>query len=435
MKDFAPLMKYLSQFCSPSIFTLLGGPSSYIYEQCTFLTEKGKTQVFVFFTAMTICTVAFSLVYVEIKNWAVGKIPSTQELKQAWSEWEVRCLVVLSLVLQLLLILSAYARQRYKGRFLPYVAAIVWSIYLAADWVATLSMTTILRSTFAEESAVVVLWVPFLLWHLGSPANITAYSLEDNELWLRHFLGLVSNGVEAVYIYIKFRTGSAPIYGSLYVLDLMVVTLLVGGILKYAERIVALRSASSEQLRNDLYSVAKRSQHNSNGRGMIRTGLYESSRTVKNEMDRDPQVTFLREAQESFEIFRPLFLDLQFEVSNKYHEDRVFLRNKPAEQAFRMVNIELQFLYDLFYTKNPIQHRYCQLNAFLRGFYIFSTLSALIVFTTRNNIGGTSKRVLSKADITVTYLLLAGATSLDAFAALLHLRSYWTMIRFGKLHK
>ncbi|KAK8486239.1 hypothetical protein V6N11_012981 [Hibiscus sabdariffa] len=382
---------------------------------------------------MTICTVAFSLVYVEIKNWAVGKIPSTQELRKVWSEWEVRCLVVLSLVLQLLLILSAYARQRYKGRFLPYVAAIVWSIYLAADWLATLSMTTILRSTFAEESAVVVLWVPFLLWHLGSPANITAYSLEDNELWLRHFLGLLSNGVEAVYIYIKFRTAGAPIYGSLYVLDLMVVTLLVGGILKYAERIVALRSASSEQLRNDLYSVAKRSQQR--GGEMIRTGLYESSPTVKTEMDRDPQVTFLRQAQESFEIFRPLFLDLQFEVSNKYHKDRVFLRNKSAEQAYRLVNIELHFLYDLFYTKNPIQHRYCELNAILRGFYMFSTLSALILFTTRNNIGGTSKRELSKVDITVTYLLLAGATSLDAFAALMHLRSYWTMIRFGKQHK
>ncbi|KAK8668305.1 hypothetical protein V6N13_105763 [Hibiscus sabdariffa] len=181
----------------------------------------------------------------------------------------------------------------------------------------------------AEGSAAVELWVPFLLWHLGSPANITAYSLEDNELWLRHFLGLVSNGAQAVYIYLKFRTAGR---GSNYQFDLVMIPLLVCGILKYAERIVALRSASSEQLRNTLYSDAERSQLNFDGNEMT---------TVSGP---------------------------PFEVSNKYHQKRVFLENKTAEEAFRLVNIELQFLYDLFFTKNPIQHRYWKLNAFLRGF-------------------------------------------------------------------
>ncbi|KAI5012756.1 hypothetical protein ZWY2020_025022 [Hordeum vulgare] len=34
-------------------------------------------------------------------------------------------------------------------------------------------------------------WTPFLLLHLGGPDTITAYSLEDNELWLRHLIGLL----------------------------------------------------------------------------------------------------------------------------------------------------------------------------------------------------------------------------------------------------
>ncbi|KAE8727241.1 putative magnesium transporter NIPA2 [Hibiscus syriacus] len=104
------------------------------------------------------------------------------------------------------------------------------------------------------ESAILVLWVPFLLWHLGSPANITAYSLEDNELWLRHFLGLVSN---------------------------------VGGIIKYAERLVALRSASSEQLRDALYSEAERSC----GSEMIRMGLFESTEP---EPEPEPEMLFCK---------------------------------------------------------------------------------------------------------------------------------------------
>ncbi|XP_052877378.1 uncharacterized protein LOC108466220 [Gossypium arboreum] len=377
---------------------------------------------------MTLYTVALSLVYVEIKNWALEKLPSSLELKEAWSEWEVRCLVLLSLTLQFLLMISAHVRQKYKGRLLPYVAATVWSIYLGADWVATLAMTTILRGTLEKESAVVVLWVPFLLWHLGSPANITAYSLEDNELWLRHFLGLVSNGAEAVYIYFKFRKVGVPIYGSLHYLDVMVVPLLVGGILKYLERIVALRFACSEQLRSELYSEAEHNQLKSKGRDMIRTGLYESAGTVK--LLEGPPVKFLGEARVSFEIFKPLFLDLPFKVSRKYLDEYVYLKDKSAKEAFRFVKIELQFFHDLFFTKNPVQHRYRKLNAFLRGFYILSVLSVLIVFSTQNNIG-VSKRDIEGVDIAVTYLLLVGAILLDVLAALLHLWSYWTMTGFG----
>ncbi|MBA0607772.1 hypothetical protein Godav_020036 [Gossypium davidsonii] len=298
-------------------------------------------------------------------------------------------------------------------------------------------MTTILRGTLEKESAVVVLWVPFLLWHLGSPANVTAYSLEDNELWLRHLLGLVSNGAEAVYIYFKFRTVGVPIYGSLHYLDVMVVPLLVGGILKYAERIVALRSACSEQLRSALYSEAEKNQHESKEREMIRTGLYESAGTVKQFVE-DPQVKFLREARTSFEIFRPLFLDLPFKVSRKYFDDNVYLKDKSAKEAFRLVKIELQFFHDLFFTKNPIQYRHRKLNAFLRSFYILSALSVLIVLSTQNHIG-VSKRDITGIDVAVTYLLLVGAILLDVLGALLHLWSYWTMTEFGiaggKLYK
>ncbi|KAE8698818.1 hypothetical protein F3Y22_tig00110597pilonHSYRG00899 [Hibiscus syriacus] len=118
-------------------------------------------------------------------------------------------------------------------------------------------------------------------------------------------------------------------------------------------------------------------------------------------------------------------------VSNKYHEGRVFLENKTAEEAFRLVNIELQFLYDLFFTNNPLQHRYRRLSAFLRGFYILSPLYVLIAFSMQNNIGGVSKRDISSVDITITYMLLVGAIFLDIFALVLYMWSYLTMVLFG----
>ncbi|KAK8315086.1 hypothetical protein V6Z11_D01G214500 [Gossypium hirsutum] len=170
---------------------------------------------------------------------------------------------------------------------------------------------------------------------------------------------------------------------------------------------------------------------------MIRTGLYESAGTIKQFVE-DPHVKFLRAARTSFEFFRPLFLDLPFKVSRKSLDGNVYLKDKSAEEAFRLVKIELQFFHDLFFTKNPIQHRHRKLNAFLRGFYILSALSVLIVLSTQDHIG-VSKRDITGVDIAVTYLLLVGAILLDVLGALLDLLSYWTMTEFGiaggKLYK
>ena len=38
---------------------------------------------------------------------------------------------------------------------------------------------------------VMAFWAAFLLVHMGGPDIITAFSLEDNSLWLRHIVGLI----------------------------------------------------------------------------------------------------------------------------------------------------------------------------------------------------------------------------------------------------
>lgn len=51
-----------------------------------------------------------------------------------------------------------------------------------------------------ETGKLVALSVPILLLFLGGPDSITALSLEDNELWKRHWLGVVSQTFAALYI-------------------------------------------------------------------------------------------------------------------------------------------------------------------------------------------------------------------------------------------
>ncbi|XP_020972451.1 uncharacterized protein LOC107626652 [Arachis ipaensis] len=61
-----------------------------------------------------------------------------------------------------------------------------------ADWLATVSLGNLANNNNHDQnSALQALWAPFLLLHLGGPDTITAFSLEDNSLWLRHLLGLI----------------------------------------------------------------------------------------------------------------------------------------------------------------------------------------------------------------------------------------------------
>lgn len=88
------------------------------------------------------------------------------------------------------------------------------------------------------DLVITAFWAPFLLLHLGGPDTITAYSLEDNELWRRHALTLVTQVTTTVYVVLRCWT-STP-------LNLLALPIFVAGIIKSGERIWVLRYASSE---------------------------------------------------------------------------------------------------------------------------------------------------------------------------------------------
>ncbi|KAK3410747.1 hypothetical protein EUGRSUZ_J02781 [Eucalyptus grandis] len=178
----------------------------------------------------------------------------SSHLKELWEEWELRVLVLLSLTVQIVLIVLGRHRKYRPNLWLQ---ALVWSLYLSADAVAIYTLGKIatrlaqMRRDLGAAAAtagldpdaqMIAFWTPFLLLHLGGPDTITAYSLEDNELWLRHFLRLVVQMVGTLLIFFQALTGS-----ELSVLSLLI---MVSGLIKYGERVYALRAASSEQFRD-----------------------------------------------------------------------------------------------------------------------------------------------------------------------------------------
>ncbi|KAJ6875995.1 hypothetical protein NC652_035382 [Populus alba x Populus x berolinensis] len=100
------------------------------------------------------------------------KLP--EEVLNLWNNWEIRGMVLLSLLLQTILIIFG-PRKKTTGRIL--IRILVWSAYLSADVVATVVLGTLARSkgdssgdvSEKANNSIQAFWAPFLLLHLGGP--------------------------------------------------------------------------------------------------------------------------------------------------------------------------------------------------------------------------------------------------------------------------
>ncbi|CAN6360785.1 unnamed protein product [Urochloa humidicola] len=166
-----------------------------------------------------------------------------------WKEWGLQVLVLLSFTLQVALLVLAELRRRIDSGMLR---AFVWSAYMLADSVAIYAIGHLSVTSQATEHQVMALWAPLLLVHLGGQDNITAYAVEDNQLWLRHLQTLAVQAAGAAYVlYVSLqepsvgRGGDAG--GSLrrHWLRCAAALLFAVGIVKYGERVWALINANS----------------------------------------------------------------------------------------------------------------------------------------------------------------------------------------------
>ena len=121
-----------------------------------------------------------------------------ESMLAVWNEWEIRMLVLTSLALQVFLLFFAGIRKRNVSAAL---SLLLWLAYLLADSIAIyalgyLSQTRVPKGVdpraFKRTHRIQALWAPFLLLHFGGQDTITAFSTEDNELWKRHLLSLLT---------------------------------------------------------------------------------------------------------------------------------------------------------------------------------------------------------------------------------------------------
>ncbi|KAM5559754.1 hypothetical protein ABKV19_021104 [Rosa sericea] len=358
-----------------------------------------------------------------------------ESARTLWSLWEIRVTVIVSLILQGILIVLGSRRKHSTSNTLRFI---LWVAYLSADWVATVSLSALSSSnatnpasnSIVPDQIITAFWAPFLLLHLGGPDTITASSLEDNELWWRHFLRLVVQVGVAIYVLLRAWAG--------HVLNFLAIPMFVAGFIKFAEKTWVLRSASSEHFRESMFPEPDPGPNYARYMNEFRSKKEEGFK-VEFHIE-DPKVGYhsytapegvfsssanLQNAHVLFfyNIFKGLFADLILNIDD-VSKGISFFQSRSCDEAFKVIEIELGFMYDMLYTKSMLI--YSVMGAILRFISFFCTISVSVAFLIVN------KQDYSEQNVLITYILLGGAVSLEIYAVILLFLSDWTVLWLSK---
>ncbi|XP_056169036.1 uncharacterized protein LOC130138597 [Syzygium oleosum] len=354
----------------------------------------------------------------------MGNTNILAEAKNLWMKLNLRGAILASLSLQVFLIFFAPMRKRWSNRWF---AILMWSAYLVADSVAVYAFGLIAKvqivggTSDSEANAygdLLAFWAPFLLLHLGGPDTITAFALEDNELWGRHLLNLLFQLGTACYVF----------YQSLPSNKLIVPTILVfiGGTIKYIERTRALYLASFSKFRGSLLPSLDATRENDPPIEMMSEPNIESRDAGgQNKTDLDDG-TVIKTAFFYFTTFKGILVELPFHFG-QMNNSWILFSGITAKDAFRVIEAELNFFYDVLYTKAALVH--CPTGYLFRAISIGSVVTAFALFYVLNKHG------FHEYDVRITYALLLGAVGLEFVALGRLICSDWTIALLGRFKK
>ncbi|KAK4860154.1 hypothetical protein QYF36_018259 [Acer negundo] len=350
-------------------------------------------------------------------------------LRKLWKEWDLRLTILLSLILQLLLSILGNHRKHNRN---TWIRILLWSAYTATDSLAIFAFGLLSNNLFdiLEKGTtaghvghpypsvqLAMFWAQFLLLHLGGPDSITAYDLEDNKLWLRQLLGLVSQTCGAINVFILAWTGK----GSR--LSILSILIFIAGFNKYGERTWVLREVSN-QIRKK--TVLKQHRVEISRERCPQTWLQvDLSGFTNNSISEEEK--FLAANRLLLGMTKRLFEESALSFSLKDGIQIVF-RNISFEDGFEINEIQLGMIYDLLYTKAPLL--YSRKGLGLRLITFFLICSSMVFFSLLDG-----KHNYSKIDLSITFLLLLVAVLLEIYAALLVLCSDWFFVWLSKNNK
>lgn len=324
------------------------------------------------------------------------------------NEWAVQALVLFSFTLQVTLLSLAWIR-RHSIAIMPKL--VLWVAYQLADSTALFTLGHMaISSRSREEQPLMAFWAPFLILHLGGQDNITAYSFEDNRLWLRHLQTLVVQVMGASYVLYKYMPGKETLVMAAAVLIFVV------GILKYGERIWALREATFDNIARCL----DQQEDYASAREREGDDLLQHVLQGRSSMDEE---NVLIGAHGLLDICRGLFIGSR--GGRRGYLRHVLLSFQMYGRLDKLMELELSLMYDILYTKATVIHTW--IGCCIRVIALAATVTATFLFLL------SSKHGHSRKDLAVTYVLLAGALLLEMISMVRAVFSTWTVVFLYKL--
>ncbi|KAG6626495.1 uncharacterized protein LOC122297554 [Carya illinoinensis] len=315
---------------------------------------------------------------------------------------------------------------------------IIWGSYFLADGAAnfTIGLITSSRTSckFIQRNDLLAFWAPFLLLHLGGPDTIAAFALEDNQLWLRHFLTLIFQVVTSFYLFLETLPSNK--------LWLPTSLIFLAGVIKYIERTRSLHFASWVTFREallmepdpgpeyarlmEVFSSKKLARLPTTISETVDVDIKQSKSafySLQPSGERLDDFEVVKYGYHFFKIFRGVIVD--FISHNNRTKSRAFFLARNAEDALRVLEVELNFIYEILYTKFIVVHS-CR-GYFSRFLTFASVLVSLGIFFFRD-----CKNGLDNFHIRVTYTLLLGALSFEVIALFNLIFSDWTIASINK---
>ncbi|KAF7032079.1 hypothetical protein CFC21_043301 [Triticum aestivum] len=330
-------------------------------------------------------------------------MPGMEDLVKLFNVWEIQLFVLLSFTLQIFLFFTGSLRRHSCSMLLRLS---IWAAYLGADFVAVYTLGLISRlgdittemHTPGEISPLAFFWAPFLLIHIGGQDTITAFAMEDNNLWLRHLLNLVVQSVLAIYVFWKSIGRHSP------VLIVSGVFVFVVGIIKYAERTWSLKSGCYKIFESSSGHHYKKLPHHDSAEKMDKDGYDSIVYITLCSMPRAHNIICGHDILSSEED-----IDL---VSSWWSI------GDDSKKVIKIVGIILSVMYADLYTKALVVRTRSAI--ILR---CISQMSAVVAFAM---FFASDKQRYSKTDIAITYSLFWGGFFLELCAMFIFMMSPWT---------
>ncbi|XP_030523433.1 uncharacterized protein LOC115736065 [Rhodamnia argentea] len=275
------------------------------------------------------------------QGWALG-------MMCLWKNWSIQLFVLVGLVLQMVLAVLGSRRKISCAKTLQFV---IWASYSLTPYILTLALSKLTtvslnKSDEAFDTELKALLAPLTLLLLGNPDSITAYSVEDSRVGVRSAMNLVITF--SFVVWILGRCWKASIRMKLFF------PMFVAGIIKCGETFWAFYSVYDENtnMRKEDFDDEMVISFELMTKGVPRLDVFLTAYNRFNRL-KPHLVNWLK---------YPFFMLYPSMLISEYSPDDIFL----------IIDMELEFMYDVLYTKAPVL--YTKRGIMLRLISYFSLL-------------------------------------------------------------